>query len=57
VVIEEVHDVHGVDGIARKLLSELLEHYELAGGKRRADHRQPRRERFPGRCRRTPDPS
>jgi len=34
VVIEEVHDVPAVDGIARKLLSELLEHYELAGGKR-----------------------
>jgi len=34
VVIEEVHDVPAVDGIARKLLSELLEPYELAGGKR-----------------------
>src|SRR2546425_529343 len=34
VVIEEVHDVPAVDGIARKLLSELLEPYELASGKR-----------------------
>jgi diguanylate cyclase (GGDEF)-like protein/PAS domain S-box-containing protein len=34
VVIEDVHDVPAVDGIARKLLSELLEPYQLAGDKR-----------------------
>jgi diguanylate cyclase (GGDEF)-like protein/PAS domain S-box-containing protein len=34
VVIEDVHDVPAVDGISRKLLEELLEPYELAGGRR-----------------------
>src|SRR5207247_9220190 len=33
VVIEEVHDVPAVDGIALSLLTVLLEPYELTGGK------------------------
>src|SRR5258708_16316220 len=54
--IEDVHDVPAVDGIPRKLLSQLLEPHELAGGKPAQITPSLRASAFPDHARDCPTP-